>query len=146
MTVGLILGPLLVALATAFHTSVAVTGQLTAATALPCGPTALLAGPVSDTYGRRRLLLAGLLLLMLGTLGAAGAWTYGVLVACRCLTGVGAALIAPNCLATVADLFPPAQRGQAMGWLGSASGVAAAGGPPPGGLLGAGRGWRGPVG
>src|SRR5262249_19094862 len=67
MTVGLMLGPLLVALATAFHTSVAVTGQLTAATALPWGLTALLAGPVSDTYGRRRLLLTGLLLLMLGT-------------------------------------------------------------------------------
>src|SRR5262249_17751325 len=66
MTVGLMLGPLLVALATAFHTSVAVTGQLTAATALTWGLTALLAGPVSDTYGRRRLLL-----LLLGTLGAA---------------------------------------------------------------------------
>src|SRR5215475_5490225 len=95
MTVGLMLGPLLMALATAFHTSVAVTGQLTAATALTWGLTALLAGPVSDTYGRRRL-LTGLLLLMLGLLGAAGAWTYGVLVACRCLTGMGAALLAPN--------------------------------------------------
>src|SRR5499426_2824535 len=41
MTVGLMLGPLLVVLATAFHTSVAVTGQLTAATALPWGLTAL---------------------------------------------------------------------------------------------------------
>src|SRR5438309_1316404 len=57
MTVGLMLGPLLVALATAFHTSVAVTGQLTAATAITWGLTAFLAGPVSDTYGRRRLLL-----------------------------------------------------------------------------------------
>jgi len=142
MTVGLMLGPLLVALATAFHTSVAVTGQLTAATALPWGLTALLAGPVSDTYGRRRLLLTGLLLLMLGTLGAAGAWTYGVLVACRCLTGVGAALIAPNCLATVADLFPPAQRGQAMGWLVSASGVATALGLPLVALLAERGGWR----
>src|SRR5215471_10972932 len=37
MTVGLMLGPLLVALATAFHTSVAVTGQLTAVTALTWG-------------------------------------------------------------------------------------------------------------
>jgi predicted MFS family arabinose efflux permease len=142
MTVGLMLGPLLVALATAFHTSVAVTGQLTAATALTWGLTALLAGPVSDTYGRRRLLLTGLLLLMLGTLGAAGAWTYGALVACRCLTGVGAALIAPNCLATVADVFPPAQRGQAMGWLVSASGLATAVGLPLVALLAERGGWR----
>ena len=146
MTVGLMLGPLLVALATAFHTSVAVTGQLTAATALPWGLTALLAGPVSDTYGRRRLLLTGLLLLMLGTLGAAGAWTYGALVACRCLTGMGAALIAPNCLATVADVLPPAQRGQAMGWLVSASGVATALGLPLVALLAERGGWRLPFG
>jgi MFS transporter, DHA1 family, inner membrane transport protein len=142
MTVGLMLGPLLVALATAFHTSVAITGQLTAATALTWGLTALLAGPVSDTYGRRRLLLTGLLLLMLGLLSAAVAWTYGALVACRCLTGVGAALIAPNCLATVADLFPLAQRGKAMGWLVSASGLGTAVGIPLVALLVELGGWR----
>src|SRR5262249_62064399 len=95
MTVGLMLGPLLVALATAFHTSVAVTGQLTAATALPWGLTALLAGPVSDTYGRRRLLLTGLLLLMLGTLGAAGARAPGGPVASPRLTGPAGAPTAP---------------------------------------------------
>ena len=115
MTVGLMVGPLLVDLATAFHTSVAVTGQLTTATALTWALTAFLAGPVSDTYSRRRMLLFGLLMMVLGTLSAAVAWTYGALVICRCLTGVGAAMIAPNCLATVADLFPPAQRGTAMG-------------------------------
>ena len=142
MTVGLMLGPLLVALATAFHTSVAVTGQLTAATAITWGLTACLAGPVSDTYGRRLLLLTGLLLMMLGLLSAGGAWTYGALVACRCLTGVGAALIAPNCLATVADLFPPAQRGKAMGWLVSASGLGTAVGLPLVALLVELGGWR----
>jgi DHA1 family 2-module integral membrane pump EmrD-like MFS transporter len=68
MTVGLMLGPLLVALATTFHTSVAVTGQLTAATAITWGLTAFLVGPVSDTYGRRRMLLTGLMVLGLGTL------------------------------------------------------------------------------
>src|SRR5215475_1957850 len=84
MTVGLMLGPLLVALATAFHTSVAVAGQLTTATALTWGLTALLAGPVADTYGRRRMLLTGLIVMGLGTLSAAGAGTYGSLLACRC--------------------------------------------------------------
>jgi predicted MFS family arabinose efflux permease len=146
MTVGLMVGPLLVALATAFHTSVAVTGQLTAATALTWGLTAFLAGPVADTYGRRRMLLTGLLLMMLGTLSAAVAWTYGTLVACRCLTGVGAAMIAPNCLATVADVFPPAQRATSMGWLVSASGLGTAVGVPLVALLGELGGWRLPFG
>src|SRR5262245_39410230 len=116
MTVWLMLGPLLVELATVFHTSVAVTGQLTAAMAITWALTAFLAGPVSDIYGRRRMLLAGLMLMVLGTLSAAFAWNFGALLAFRCLTGVGAAMIIPNCLAAIADVFPPAQRGKAMGW------------------------------
>jgi DHA1 family inner membrane transport protein len=146
MTVGLMVGPLLVALATAFHTSVAVTGQLTAATALTWGLMAFLAGPVADTYGRRRMLLMGLMVMVLGTLSASVAWTYGTLVVCRCLTGVGAAMIAPNCLATVADVLPPAQRGMAMGWLVSASGLGTAVGVPLVALLGELGGWRLPFG
>src|SRR4029450_7089729 len=74
MTVGLMLGPLLVALATTFHTSVAVTGQLTAATAITWGLTAFLAGPVSDTYGRRRMLLTGLMGVVGGRPSTTGAW------------------------------------------------------------------------
>jgi MFS family permease len=58
----------LVELAAVFHTSVAVTGQLTAATAITWALTAFLAGPVSDIYGRRRMLLTGLMLMVLGTL------------------------------------------------------------------------------
>jgi predicted MFS family arabinose efflux permease len=77
MTVWLMLGPLLVELASVFHTSVAVTGQLTAATAITWGLTAFLAGPVSDCYGRRRMLLTGLMLMGLGTLSAAFAWNFG---------------------------------------------------------------------
>src|SRR5215471_7866844 len=84
MTVALMLGPILVALANEFHTSLAVTGQLAAATAMTWGLTAFLAGPVSDTYGRRLMLLLGLMLMTLGTLSAALAPNYGVLLAARC--------------------------------------------------------------
>jgi predicted MFS family arabinose efflux permease len=142
MTVWLMLGPLLVELATVFHTSVAVTGQLTAATAITWALTAFLAGPVSDTYGRRRMMLTGLMLMGFGTLSSAFAWNYGGLLACRCLTGVGAAMIPPNCIATVADVFPPAQRGKAMGWIISASGLGAAFGIPFVALLDDLGGWR----
>ena len=116
MTVWLMLGPLLVELATVFHTSVAVTGQLTAATAITWGLTAFLAGPLSDIYGRRRMLLTGLMLTGLGTLSAAFAWNFGALLAFRCLSGVGAAMIIPNCLATVADVSP--RRSAVRRWAG----------------------------
>jgi MFS transporter, DHA1 family, inner membrane transport protein len=143
MTVWLMLGPLLVELATVFHTSLAVTGQLTAATAITWALTAFLAGPISDTYGRRRMLLTGLMLMVLGTLSSAVARNYGVLLACRCLTGMGAAMIPPNCVATVADVFPtPEQRGKAMGWLLSASGLGTAFGIPFVALLAGLGGWR----
>src|SRR5262245_29637098 len=144
MTVWLMLGPLLVELATVFHTSVAVTGQLTAATAITWALTAFLAGPVSDIYGRRRMLLTGLMLTVLGTLSAAFAWNFGVLLAFRCLTGVGAAMILPNCLATIADVLPPAQRGQALGWVISATGLGTAFGVPLVAFLTDIGGWRVP--
>jgi MFS transporter, DHA1 family, multidrug resistance protein len=92
----LMLGPLLVALAREFETSVAVAGQLAGATARTWGITAPLAGPVADAYGRRRLLLTGLLLMAGGLLGSVLAWNYGFLLTCRLLTGVGAACIPPT--------------------------------------------------
>jgi predicted MFS family arabinose efflux permease len=126
----LMLGPLLVALAHAFQTSVAMVGQLSGATAITWGITAPLAGPVSDVYGQRPMLLTGLLLLALGLLGAVLAWDYQALLALRLLTGVGAALIPPNSLAIVSEVFLPTERGKAIGWLISASGLSAMAGVP----------------
>jgi predicted MFS family arabinose efflux permease len=138
----LMLGPLLVALASEFHTSVAVVGQLVAATAITWGITAPLAGPVADAYGRRLMLLIGLLLMTGGLLGAVLAWNYWSLLACRLLTGIGAGLIPPNLIAAIAEVFPPTGRGKAVGWLLSATGVSAAVGVPlVAYLLGTG-GWR----
>lgn len=144
MAVWLMLGPLLVDLAAAFHTSVAVAGQLVAATAITWALMAFLAGPVSDRYGRRRMLLTGLMLMVLGTLSSACAWNYSSLLAFRCLTGAGAAMIPPNCLAMIADVFPPAQRGKAIGWLGSATGLGTAFGIPLVALLSDVGGWQFP--
>ena len=138
----LMLGPLLVGLAHEFQTSVAIVGQLVAATAITWGITAPLAGPVSDAYGRRRMLLTGLLLMALGILGAVLAWNYASLLAFRLLTGVGAALVPPNSIAMLADVFPPAGRGKAIGWLFSATGVSAAFGVPLVAILFEAGGWR----
>jgi predicted MFS family arabinose efflux permease len=110
-TVFMMMGPLLVALAAAFDTSVAAAGQLAAAIGISWGITAPLVGPVSDAYGRRRVGLTGLVLMTAGILGSALAWNYWGLLLCRLLTGVGAAMIPPNSMAAIADRFPPAQRG-----------------------------------
>jgi MFS transporter, DHA1 family, inner membrane transport protein len=138
----LMLGPLLVSLAHEFQTSVAVVGQLVSATAITWGITAPLAGPVSDAYGRRPMLLIGLMLMVVGILGAVLAWNYSALLTFRLCTGVGAALVPPNSIATLGDIFPPTGRAKAMGWVVSASGTGAAVGVPlVACLLGMG-GWR----
>lgn len=145
-TAALMLGPLLVALAAAFHTSVAAAGQLAAAINLSWALTALVVGPVSDTYGRRRVGLTGLLILAVGIGGSIFAWNYGTLLACRLLTGVGAAMIPPNSMATIADHFAPAQRGRPMSLLISASFLGPVLAIPLVALLGDLGGWRLPFG
>jgi len=121
----LMLGPLLVALASEFHTSVAVVGQLAGATAITWGIMAFLIGPISDTYGRRLVLLTGVMLMGVGILGSVVAWNYGSLLGFRLLTGMAAAMVPPTAIATVADIFPPGGRGKAIGWMISAGGVSA---------------------
>ncbi|MCH7843305.1 MAG: MFS transporter [Chloroflexi bacterium] len=121
----LMLGPLLVALAEEFDTSVAVVGQLAGASAITWGITAFLIGPISDTYGRRLVLLTGAMLMGVGILGSVVAWNYGSLLGFRLLVGVAAAMIPANAIAAVADIFPPERRGKAIGWIITATGISA---------------------
>jgi predicted MFS family arabinose efflux permease len=145
-TAALMLGPLLVALASAFDTSVAAAGQLAAAINLSWAITALFVGPVSDTYGRRRVGLTGLLIMGGGILGSIVAWDYRALLACRLLTGVGAAMIPPNSMAIIADHFSPVDRGRPISILISASFLGPVLAIPLVALLADLGGWRTPFG
>jgi len=138
----LMLGPLLVALADDFGTSIAVAGQLAAATFITWGITAPLVGPISDTYGRRPVLLIGVLLMALGVLGSGAAWSYGSLMATRLITGVGSAMLPPTIMAALADNLPPEKVGKAVGFITASSWVGLALGVPAIALLGYIGGWR----
>jgi predicted MFS family arabinose efflux permease len=138
----MMMGPLLVALAAAFDTSLAATGQLAAAIGISWGITAPLVGPVSDIYGRRQVGLTGLMLMAAGILGSVLAWNYWALLVCRLLTGAGAAMIPPNSMATIADHFSPAERGPPMSILISASFFGVVIGTPLVAFLVAMGGWR----
>ena len=87
-TVAMMMGPLLVALAAAFDTSVVATGQLAGAMGITWGITAPLVGPLSDMYGRRKVGLTGLMVMAVATLGSLLVWDYWGLLVCRLLAGV----------------------------------------------------------
>jgi len=122
-TVMLMLGPLLVILANDFGTSIAMAGQLAAATFVAWGITAPLVGPISDTYGRKPVLLIGVLLMALGVLGSGAAWSYGSLLATRLIAGAGTAMLPMTMMAALADNLPPEKVGKAVGFITASSWV-----------------------
>jgi EmrB/QacA subfamily drug resistance transporter len=104
--------------------------------------TMVASGRLADLYGRRRVLLAGMLLFGLGSLGAGTAHGMVQLIASRFLQGLACSALYTASAAIVSDCFPPQERGKALGWLFAANGVGLAIGPVAGGWLVAGLGWR----
>jgi EmrB/QacA subfamily drug resistance transporter len=103
----------------------------------------LLGGRLADLLGRRRVLVAGLLLFGACSLGAGLAQSQGTLIAARLLQGVGAAMMAPAALSILTTTFREgADRNTALGVWGAISGLAAAAGVFLGGVLSEGPGWR----
>lgn len=112
--------------------------------ALPFGGLLLLGGRAADLYGRRRMLMAGLLVFGTGLLLAALAWERLLLVGARALQGVGAALAAPAVLALVTTTHPAGRlRRRAVGIYGAVLAAGFAFGVVAGALVTALVGWRG---
>ena len=100
------------------------------------------AGRLGDIVGRRRLLLAGIVLFTAASLLGGMAPTLGWLIAARAAQGVGAAAMMALTMAFVGETVPKARTGSAMGLLGTMSAVGTALGPSLGGVLIAAVGWR----
>ncbi len=95
----------------------------------------LLAGSLSDGWGRRRVFLAGLIWFTLASVVCAIAPGIGWLIAARAVQGVGGALMTPASLAIIEAAFQPADRIRAIGTWAGFSGVSAAIAPFVGGWL-----------
>jgi EmrB/QacA subfamily drug resistance transporter len=92
-------------------------------------------GKLSDLYGRRRLLLAGLLIFIAGSLGAALAPDMFLLILARAIQGIGggALMSLPN--AVVGDVVAPRERGRYQGYFASVYALSSIAGPVLGGLF-----------
>ena len=92
-------------------------------------------GVVGDRIGRRRVLIAGLILFGLGSLFSAYSHSPDQLIAARAVMGLGGAAVMPQTLSIIANVFEPAERARAIGIWASAVGIGVAIGPVLGGLL-----------
>lgn len=109
---------------------------------LSLGALILVAGSLSDTFGRVRVLRAGLLWFGITSLACGLAPTGVVLVVARLLQGVAAALLVPSSLALITARFSGVAQGKAIGaWTGW-TGAAGIAGPLLGGVLVDAASWR----
>lgn len=97
--------------------------------------TLILGGRLGDIHGRRRAFVGGMLGFGLASAICGLAGSAGTLVAGRLLQGISAAVMAPQSLASIHALFPPAEKGRALGLYGATFGIAAVGGQLLGGWL-----------
>ncbi|MBN1360668.1 MAG: Bcr/CflA family efflux MFS transporter [Sedimentisphaerales bacterium] len=84
----------------------------------------LLCGPISDKYGRRPVLLAGLSVFTVATIACALAANVTQLIAFRILQGAGAAGPSAMCMAICRDRYEGAQRKRALAYIGIILGLA----------------------
>ena len=103
----------------------------------------LLGGRAADLLGRRRVLVAGTVVIGLSSLIGGFAHSEGVLVGARLAQGLGAAMMLPAALSILTTSFREgSDRNQALGIWGAVGGLASAAGVLLGGLLTDGPGWR----
>jgi EmrB/QacA subfamily drug resistance transporter len=92
-------------------------------------------GKLSDLYGRKPVMLAGIGIFVAASVLAGLAWSMPSMIVFRLLQGVGAGAMQPVAMTIVADLFPARERGKVQGYLASVWAISAVTGPLAGGLI-----------
>ncbi|GAA5227282.1 MFS transporter [Paeniglutamicibacter antarcticus] len=109
---------------------------------LTLGSLIMVAGSLSDIFGRVRILRTGLVLFGVASLLCAVAPNGGILISARLLQGASAALLVPSSLALITSSFKEAPRARAIGQWTAWTGTAFVAGPLLGGFLVDAVSWR----
>jgi MFS family permease len=102
----------------------------------------LIFGKLSDTYGRRIMLMVSLIFCLVGTILSALSPTFTLLIVATCVSAVGTGAMMPLVFAVVGDVFPPSQRSKWIGLLNIPTGIFSLIGPTMGGWFVDNLSWR----
>ncbi len=92
-------------------------------------------GKLADLYGRKPILLFGMLIFIIGSVASAASWNMMALIVFRGVQGLGAGSIMATVNTLAGDLYSVEERAKVQGWLSSVWGIAAIMGPSLGGAF-----------
>ncbi|OXM85355.1 MFS transporter [Paenibacillus rigui] len=133
-----LISPLLPTLQNEFGISTEIAGWMIGAYTLGSALFALIAGPLSDGWDRKKVLLCGLTSFAISTCLCGFAVDFWTMCLFRLLAGISAAFTAPQVWASIPALFPPAKISKALGVAYAGLAASQALGVPIGSLLAAG--------
>ncbi len=100
------------------------------------------AGKLADIYGQKKCFAFGILIFTGATIGAGCSVSMTMLLVMRAIQGAGGAFMVTNGTAILTSVFPPSERGRAIGINTAAVYIGASAGPFIGGVLSSIAGWR----
>jgi DHA1 family inner membrane transport protein len=143
MPPGILTGLLLLDIGETFGYTVGVTGQIITGASIIGVISAIMISVLSLRFTPKFLLVGGLILLVVSTVGCIFAPTFSVLIIIYALTGMAGSFVGPMAFTLVADNFSPQERANALSWIIAGMSGAYLIGSPIIGYISGFVGWRG---